>query len=222
MIKAFLLSTRLSSVLSTRFLSHHAYMSSSQLADGVFLRRSLALPPPGRDQHSSLLQGLLLDFERRLSRKIFDVSRTLTALSSELRRSITVENVPNIVLEQAFAGRLSGKSKTQAAGLRPSPDAGPKTLFWRLLRGSPPLQMSFLDSFFEILPSTALPTCVAFLPISPLRGKKSLSPSPFTPLPGLRGSRVTFSRRRPQHRSLLLPTISPDMWRERFAAPTSC
>ena len=89
-------------------------MSSRQLADGVFLRRSLDLPAPSRDQ-CSLLQGLLLDFERRLSRKIYDVNRTLTALSSELRRFVTVENVPNIVLERAFARRLSGKPKTSVS-----------------------------------------------------------------------------------------------------------
>ena len=70
---------------------------------------------PTQLEYSSLLQGLLLDFERRLSRKIFDVNRTLTALSSELRRSITVENVPNIVLERAFAGRLCGKPKTDVS-----------------------------------------------------------------------------------------------------------
>ena len=107
------------------------------MADGVFLRRSPALPPPPtRDQHSSLLQGLLLDFEERLSRKIFDVNWTLTALSSELRRSITVENVPNIVLEGGFCWKAERETQDHcfdaggAAGLRPSPDAGPKTLFW--------------------------------------------------------------------------------------------
>ena len=73
-------------------------MSSRQLADGVFLHRSLVLPP-------TYPRPALLSPARPFS-------RLRAALSSELRHSITVENVPNIVLEWAFAGRLSRKSKT--------------------------------------------------------------------------------------------------------------
>lgn len=82
---------------------------SRQLADGFYLRHSLSLPDPSSDELPSLFRNLLLDFERRLSTKIYDVNRTLTALSSEMRRSVVVENVPNLIYERALAGKLGGK-----------------------------------------------------------------------------------------------------------------
>ena len=107
--QGFSLSTRLSSVLSPLDCSHHVESSAGRWS----VPSPFSGPPPTYPRPALLSPAsLLLDFERRLSRKIFEVNRTLTALSSELRRSITVENVPNIALERAFAGRLSGKPKT--------------------------------------------------------------------------------------------------------------
>ena len=83
--------------------------SGRQLSNGFYLRRSQFQRGPSAAALSTMFDNLLLDFERRLTTKIFDKNRTLTALSSEVRQTVTVENVPQLVFERCFKQQVSGK-----------------------------------------------------------------------------------------------------------------
>ena len=85
--------------------------SSRQLSDGFYLERSQSCARPSTKCLLSFLDNLLLDFERRLTIKIFDLNRTLTSLSSEDRRTALVDNVPVLVFERAFGGTLKASGK---------------------------------------------------------------------------------------------------------------
>ena len=52
----------------------------------------------------------MLDFERRLTTKLFDVNRTVSALTSEKRRLVVVENVPEIVFRRCLDGVMCGRA----------------------------------------------------------------------------------------------------------------
>ena len=57
------------------------------------LQTSHTLPGPSIDTLKTLLDNLPLEFEWHLTTKIFDVNRTLTALTAEVCHSVTVGNV---------------------------------------------------------------------------------------------------------------------------------
>ena len=82
--------------------------SGRQVADGFYLKRSRSRRPPLASQLEGLFDNLPLDFERRLTCKIFDVNRTLTALSSEVRRSVLIEDVPELVFERGMKAAMDG------------------------------------------------------------------------------------------------------------------
>ena len=90
-------------------LSGSKMASGRQLSNGFYLRRSQFQRGPSAAALSTMFDNLLLDFERRLTTKIFDKNRTLTALSSEVRQTVTVENVPQLVFERCFKQQVSGK-----------------------------------------------------------------------------------------------------------------
>ena len=81
-----------------------------QVADGFYLKRSRSRRPPLASQLEGLFDNLLLDFELRLTCKIFDVHRTLTALSSEVRRSVLIEDVSELVFERGVKAAMDGSA----------------------------------------------------------------------------------------------------------------
>ena len=85
--------------------------SGRQLSDGFYLRRSLALMDPSADDLICFLNNMLLDFERRLCTKLFDVNGPLTALSSEARRYVVVDHVPELIFERAIKESLGGRKE---------------------------------------------------------------------------------------------------------------
>lgn len=80
-----------------------------QLADGHYLRRARTQKAPPPKQLARLFDNLLLDFERRLTAKIYDANRTVTALASEVKHSVVVENVPELVFELGMKDAMGGR-----------------------------------------------------------------------------------------------------------------
>ena len=87
--------------------------SLRQLNDGFYLAKSEKGASASVADLRSLLTSVQLDFERRLSTKLFDVNRTLTALCSEKRRHVVVDNVPQIVFERALKADMGGLREFQ-------------------------------------------------------------------------------------------------------------
>ena len=65
------------------------------------LKTSHTLPGPSIAPLKTLLDNLPLDFEWHLTTKIFDVNRTLTALTADVCHSVAIENVPDLVFQWA-------------------------------------------------------------------------------------------------------------------------
>ena len=140
--------------------------SGRQLSDGFYLRRSLALMDPSADDLICFLNNMLLDFERRLCTKLFDVNRTLTALSSEARRSVVVEHVPELIFERAIKESLGGRKEMTVRTVE------------QLLQVVPAhalVRKHYSGDFCIMLP---LLRCVNFIPAEALQ---NLPLPPFTP-----------------------------------------
>jgi len=160
--------------------------SGRQVCDGFYRSRSDALPSPSLLTFSTLLANLLDDFERRFTTKLYDLNRTLSGITCEVRRTAVVENVPEIVFERGVKESMGGEThcvvRTVEELLKVVPG---NTLVRRHFSGDFCLSLPLLKSTACIPASTLIG-----LPEPPLSPNFSCSkqevfvavqPSPFSP-----------------------------------------
>ena len=102
-----------STVVGTYYYSSLVFLTMATLRqheNGFYLALSDAKGPVSTSDLRALLSSVMLDFERRLTTKLFDVNRTVSALTSEKRRLVLVENVPEIVFRRCFNGVMCGSA----------------------------------------------------------------------------------------------------------------
>ena len=75
-----------------------------QHEDALYLVLSDAERLVSTSDLGALLSSVMLDFELRLTTKLFDVNRTVSAITLEKRRLVVVENVPEIVFRCCLDG----------------------------------------------------------------------------------------------------------------------